>query len=205
VGLVESLTHVTRATFATPGDEIVLLGENSDEIGASEYLFRVHGVVAGAPPRVDLDAERRLVDALLDAIARGAVASAHDCADGGLLVALAECCMASPDLELGADVDLSPWDALPRRALFFGEAQGRVIVSTPDPDAVLSAARAHGVPARTIGTVRAPEAGLVVRAGGRAVSAPVERLADAYHGAIPAIMERPAALAEGHNSPQQQT
>jgi phosphoribosylformylglycinamidine synthase len=205
VGLIESLDHVTRATFREAGHAIVLLGENGDELGASEYLFRIHGVVAGAPPRVDLDGERRLVDALLDAIARGAVASAHDCADGGLAVALAECCMADADLQLGADVDLSAWDGLPLRSLLFGETQGRVIVSTPDAEAVLSAARARGVPARVIGTVAARDAGLTVLARGRAHAAPIDRLADAYHGAIPAIMDRPAALAEGQNSPQHQT
>jgi phosphoribosylformylglycinamidine synthase len=56
VGLVESLAHVTRAGFQRPGDTVVLLGENTDELGASEYLARVHGLVAGAPPHVDLDA-----------------------------------------------------------------------------------------------------------------------------------------------------
>jgi phosphoribosylformylglycinamidine synthase subunit PurL len=205
VGLIDSLAHVTRATFRAPGDAIVLLGENTDEIGGSEYLLRVHGAVAGSPPRVDLEGERRLIDALLAAITGGTVSSAHDCADGGLLVALAECCMANPDLQLGAEVDLSAWDALPLRAVLFGEAQGRVVVSTPDAEAVIATAREHGVPARLVGTVRDRAAGLAVRAGGRAFQTSVDRIADAYHDAIPAIMDRPAALAEGHNSPQQQS
>ena len=195
VGLVESLAHVTRAGFQRPGDAIVLLGENSDELGGSEYLARVHGLVAGAPPRVDLDGERRLVDALLDAIQGGHVASAHDCSDGGLAVALAECVMGDEDRWLGADVDLSAWDALPRRALLFGEAQGRVVVSTADAPAVLATAARHGVPAQVIGTVRAPDAGLTLRTGGRAWSAPAARLADAYHGAIPRLMDRAATAA----------
>jgi phosphoribosylformylglycinamidine synthase len=205
VGLVESLAHVTRATFRGAGDAIVLLGENTDELGGSEYLFRVHGLVAGAPPRVDLDAERRLVDALLESIRSGAVQSAHDCADGGLLVALAECCMSDPDTGYGADVDLGAWDALPLRALLFGEAQGRVVVSTADADAVAAIARRHGVPARTIGTTAEAGGGLRVRAGGRTVRASIERLRAVYHRAIPEIMDRPAALAEGFNSPQAQT
>jgi phosphoribosylformylglycinamidine synthase len=65
VGLVESLAHVTRSSFVTHGDSIVLLGDNTDEIGGSEYLQRIHGVVAGAPPRCDLAAERVLIEALL--------------------------------------------------------------------------------------------------------------------------------------------
>ena len=195
VALVESLAHVTRAGFQRPGDAIVLLGENSDELGGSEYLARVHGLVAGAPPRVDLDAERRLVDALLDAIQGAQVASAHDCSDGGLAVALAECVMGDEDRWLGADVDLSAWDALPRRALLFGEAQGRIVVSTGDAPAVLATAARHGVPARVIGTVRDADAGLTLRTGGRAWSAPAARLADAYHGAIPRLMDRAATAA----------
>jgi phosphoribosylformylglycinamidine synthase len=197
VGLVESLAHVTRATFRRAGDAIVLLGENTDEIGASEYLATIHGAIAGAPPRVDLAGERRLVDALLDAIARGAAASAHDCSDGGLAVALAECCMADPDGRFGADVDLTAWSELPLRALLFGEAQGRVIVSTPDPEAVLAAARAHDVPARVIGLVAGPTAPLTIRVGDHVVAAPLDTLADAYHGAIPRIMDgTPEARAE---------
>ncbi len=193
VGLVESLAHVTRAHFARAGDAIVLLGENNDELGGSEYLARVHGLVAGAPPRVDLDAERRLVDALLDAIAAGDVASAHDCSDGGLAVALAECAIGDEERWFGADVDLSAWAALPRRALLFGEAQGRVVVSSARPDAVLAAAARRGVPARVIGRVADAAHGLAVRVGDARWSAPLPALADAYHGAIPRLMERAAS------------
>jgi phosphoribosylformylglycinamidine synthase len=153
----------------------------------------VHGVVAGAPPRVDLDGERRLVAALLDAVGDGHVSSAHDCSDGGLAVALAECCMADPDAWTGADVDLSPWSALPTRALLFGEAQGRVVLSTAHADAVLATAAAHGVPARVVGAVQPADAGLTLRVGARRWTAPIAALADAYHGAIPRIMDAPSA------------
>src|SRR5205085_1978614 len=93
VGVIESLKHVTRSAFAKDGDEIVLFGEPTDELGASEYLHAVHGVIAGAPPGCNLERERATIDALLEAIEAGAVRSAHDCSDGGLAVALAECCM----------------------------------------------------------------------------------------------------------------
>jgi phosphoribosylformylglycinamidine synthase len=195
VGLVESLAHVTRAGFQRPGDTVVLLGENTDELGASEYLARVHGLVAGAPPHVDLDAERRLVAALLDAIRAGAVASAHDCSDGGLAVALAECTIGDEERWLGAQIDLSAWDALPRRALLFGEAQARVVVSSADADAVLATAARHGVPARVIGTVRDAGAGLTLRTRGSTWTAASATLADAYHGAIPRLMDRAATAA----------
>ena len=193
VGVIDSLEHVTRSHFTDDGDGIVLLGENTAELGASEYLQRIHGVVAGVPPRCDLDAERRLIDAVLDAIASGAVRSAHDCADGGLAVALAECVMLDRNRLTGATVDLSDWRDLPLRALLFGEAQGRVIVSAPDALEVLAIARRHGVPATTIGTVRTETGSLDITVGQRQWRMSVARLAEAYHEAIPRIMQRSAS------------
>jgi phosphoribosylformylglycinamidine synthase len=195
VGLVESLAHITRSAFSPDGDgdSIVLLGTNTDEIGGSEYLQRIHNVVAGAPPRCDLPAERALIDALLEAIREGTVRSAHDTADGGLAVALAECVMMDRARMTGADVNLSSWAALPLRALLFGEAQGRVVVSTPDPNAVLATAQRHGVPAAVIGTVRTGTQRLDITIGERRLSARVGELADTYHEAIPRIMQRSAS------------
>jgi phosphoribosylformylglycinamidine synthase subunit PurL len=195
VGIVESLDHVTRSSFTHDGDAIVLLGEPSDEIGASEYLYCIHGLVAGAPPRSDLDAERRLIDVLLASIASGAVRSAHDCSDGGLAVAMAECVVGRRDELLGAEVDLSPWSELPLRALLFGEAQGRVLVSTPRPAELLAAARRGRVPARAIGFVRADSPSLEIVVGRRHIVAPVSRLATAYHDAIPQLMSQAASAA----------
>lgn len=91
----------------------------------------------------------------------------------------------------GATVDVS--DALVRsaRALLWGEAQGRVLISTSDVDTVLAAAAAHGIPARVIGTVTA-EPRLVITAGARTLDTPLAPLADAYFNAIPALMQRAA-------------
>ena len=193
VGLIESLAHVTRSSFSDVEDTVVLLGTNTDEIGGSEYLQRIHGVVAGAPPRCDLAGEKALIDALLESIREGAVRSAHDCADGGLAVALAECVMMDRARQVGADIDLSAWSSLPLRALLFGEAQGRVIVSTPDPGAVRATAARHGVPCAVIGRVRASTGMLDIRVGARHIRANVTQLADAYHEAIPNIMQRSAS------------
>ena len=201
VGLVEDLAHVTRSFFHRDGDAVVLLGEPTAELGGSEYLARIHGVVAGEPPRVDLEGERALIEALLEAIRGGHVASAHDCSDGGLAVALAECCVGDAESWLGADVDLTPWADLPLRALLFGEAQGRVVVSTPEPADVLAVARRHGVPARQVGTVRASSGALRLSAGGRTVVAPLDRLADAWHGAIPRRMGVAGAVAAQPSGP----
>ncbi len=194
VGLIDSLEHITRSGFDTEGDDIVLLGEPTDELGGSEYLARIHDVVAGAPPRCDLAREKATIDALLDGIRAGAVRSAHDCSDGGLAVALAECCIADADGTIGAEIELSKWSALPVRALLFGEAQARILVSTPESAAVLRIAQTHGVAARVIGRVRARGEGFTIRIGERVLRTPLDRLARAYHDAIPKIMN--ASIAE---------
>lgn len=189
VGVIDSLGHITRSTFSDDGDAIVLLGACTDELGGSEYLASIHGVVAGAPPACDLGVERALLAALHEAIVAGCIRSAHDCSDGGLAVALAECTMANTDRMTGAAIDLSAWDNLSLRAVLFGEAQGRVIVSSPHSERVLAIAHRHGVPATRIGTVGTTTAGFSVRTHATNLVASVQSLAEAYHMAIPRIME----------------
>jgi phosphoribosylformylglycinamidine synthase subunit PurL len=195
VGLVASLDHVTRMGFSTDGDAIVLLGEPTAELGGSEYLARIHDVVAGAPPRCDLARERDVIEVLLEIIAAGLIHSAHDCSDGGLAVGLAECAIGDRERMLGADIDLGAWTSLPLRALLFGEAQGRIIVSTAEPAAVVDRAKARGVPARRIGTVRRASDMLTMTVAGRRIAAPLERLAAAYHDAIPEALRGAVAPA----------
>ncbi|HWL39615.1 MAG TPA: phosphoribosylformylglycinamidine synthase subunit PurL, partial [Gemmatimonadaceae bacterium] len=154
VGLIEDLSYVTRATFRQDGDAILLLGEMGGELGGSEYLATIHGAVLGPPPACDVAREKATIDALLEAIRSGVVSSAHDCSDGGMAIALAECCIADPEAESGAEVDLSRWGHLPNRALLFGETQGRFVISSPVPERVLAIARDAGISCTRIGTVR---------------------------------------------------
>jgi phosphoribosylformylglycinamidine synthase len=201
VGLIDDLDHVTPSTFRQVGDAIVLLGEPTVELGASEYLSRIHGVTAGAPPHCDLQAERKLIDALLAAIRSGVVTSAHDCSDGGLGVALAECAMANREQPLSATVDLTTWNGIPPRALLFGEAQGRIVVSSSAPAEVERIAGEHGVSARRIGVVEPGGRPFRVRLAGTELVRPIDELAAAYHGAIPAIMSR-VAVADDALAPE---
>ena len=193
VGLIDSLSHITRSHFADEHDTIVLLGNPTAELGASEYLARIHGVVAGAPPACRPEAERALIDAILECIRGGVVHSAHDCSDGGLAVALAECCIMDRAAKRGATIDLAHWRELPTRALLFGEAQGRVILSTTMPDTVLGIARAHHVPGRVIGRVGALGAPLHITTAAARLDVSLARLDDAYHESIPRIMAPAAA------------
>jgi phosphoribosylformylglycinamidine synthase len=194
VGLIDSLAHITRAHFQNEGDSIVLLGVPTAELGGSEYLAHVHGTVAGPPPACNLEGERALIEALIEAIQSGVVRSAHDCADGGLAVALAECCIMDRGTQFGATVDLTHWRELPTRALLFGEAQGRVIVSTSMPETVLGVARKHAVPSRVIGRVRAPGTPLQITMSAARLDAPLTELDDAYHESIRRIMTQTAGV-----------
>ena len=193
VGLIDDLDRITRAHFSTERDAIVLLGDMTAELGGSEYLARVHGVVAGAPPVCDLARERNLVEAVLAAIGAGVVRSAHDCSDGGLAVALAECCIIDRNRPLGARIDLSGSDDLPRRAVLFGEAQGRVIVSTPDPAALREIALRHGVTSTIIGEVASSDDPLEIAAGKQRITASLPWLDRLYYETIPDIMTKSTA------------
>ncbi len=188
VGLIDSIDHVTRSSFMNAGDTVLLLGDTADELGGSEYLAVIHGLVAGAPPRCDLEAERHAIDALLEAIREGAVASAHDCSDGGLAVAIAECCIANKDLQLGANIDLDALGGIASRAAFFSETQARFVLSSSSPERVEAIASAHGVPVNHIGVVVQRSEGLQIRSGNKVIESDLDSLSQAWHDAIPSIM-----------------
>jgi phosphoribosylformylglycinamidine synthase len=202
VGLVDSVARVTRSTFhPDAAADIVLLGEPTPEIGGSEYLAHIHGVVGGHPPACHVDAERALIDALLAAGQSGLVRSAHDVSDGGLAVALAECCVGDREQMVGADIDLSAWTSLPTIALLFGEGQGRIVVSTADAAAVVRIAKEHGVPARRIGTSRPVGTELRIAVAGATLRAALSDVADVYYGAIPRVMAGSPAVIQATEEP----
>jgi phosphoribosylformylglycinamidine synthase len=190
VGLIDDLAHITRATFQQDGDAVLLLGEMRGELGGSEYLATIHGEVFGAPPACDLDREKAVIDALLAAIRGGLVTSAHDCSDGGLGVALAECCIANAADPIGADIDLSAFGKLTAREILFGESQGRIVVSCAEPDRVLEIARSAKVACARIGTVRRGSEALNIKLPQASMKSPLEGLRRAYHDTIPSIMSR---------------
>jgi phosphoribosylformylglycinamidine synthase subunit PurL len=190
IGLIDDISHITRATFQQDGDAILLLGEIGGELGGSEYLATIHGQVLGPPPRCDVGREKIVIDVLLDAIRSGAVSSAHDCSDGGLGVALAECCIANLEGQSGAEVDLSSWRQLSDRAILFGETQGRVVLSSAAPERVIAIAAGAGVPCVEIGRVRRNAHSLDIKLPKGSMRSPLARMRRAYHDTIPAIMSR---------------
>jgi phosphoribosylformylglycinamidine synthase II len=150
VGVLQDATKRVTMGFKSAGDVVVLIGETEEELGGSEYLKVVHDMVAGRPPALDLEAERAVHEALLAAIEAGLVRSAHDCSEGGLAVALAECCLAG---DIGALLALD--DGLAPVYSLFSETQGRVVVTCADADAeaLIESLLAHEVPYSVLGEV----------------------------------------------------
>ena len=135
LGLIEDANSALGSSFHNEGDVIVLLDAGTDangaenqrrEISSSEYAKTIHGVVAGAPPAIDLAAEKRLIEALVQLAAEKAIQSAHDVSDGGVAVTLAESCFGNNGLS--ADANLGTGNAAAEYAVF-GERGARAVVS----------------------------------------------------------------------------
>jgi phosphoribosylformylglycinamidine synthase len=134
VGLIEDVRRVVQPGFKREGDVIALLGETHDDLSISEYAATVLGqttgelIANGQVPRIDLDNEVAVQSACLAAAEAGLLSSAHDCADGGLAVALAECCFATLNTNaVGANVELS--GDLSNTSKLFSESASRIIIS----------------------------------------------------------------------------
>jgi phosphoribosylformylglycinamidine synthase subunit PurL len=127
VGLIEGLENVTTSYFKNESDLIYLIGEDFEEMGGSEYLKIIHNKVAGDSPKLNLDVEKKLHNSLLGLIEKKLINSAHDVSEGGIICALAECCIINDENPVGAQVNI------PIRSRedfsFFSESQSRVIVS----------------------------------------------------------------------------
>jgi phosphoribosylformylglycinamidine synthase len=139
VGIIHDISNVTTQWFKEEGELIFILGENRGEAGGSEYLSLIHGIEKGKIPEVDLVKEKNLQDALLSAIEKGLIRSAHDTSEGGLAVALTQCAISGPKT-IGADINITSTDNLRDDFLLFGECHARVIVSAleKDKDALLA-------------------------------------------------------------------
>jgi phosphoribosylformylglycinamidine synthase II len=150
VGVLEDASKRVTMAFKDAGDVVVLLGETADELGGSEYLSVVHGVIAGAPPALVIEDELAIHRALLDSIEAGLVKSAHDCSEGGAAVALAESAIAGG---IGASVALD--DDLAPVASLFSETQGRIVLTCAEADAeaLVALLVGHDVPFSVVGEV----------------------------------------------------
>jgi phosphoribosylformylglycinamidine synthase len=127
LGLIENMEWITTSYFKNPGDLIYILGDDYEEVGGSEFLYRIHNIVSGEPPVIDLEKEKKLFSALLDAIRSKIILSAHDVSDGGVLIALGECSIINSEKLIGAKVEIPVKTR--EDFSFFSESQSRIIVS----------------------------------------------------------------------------
>ncbi len=169
LGLMEDAECAVASGFRNEGDAILLLdgrGAGAEpkpgaalnsrvEFSSSEYAKTIHGIVAGAPPAIDLAAERRLIDCLVQLAAEKAVVSAHDVSDGGLAVAMAECCFDGEGISADVRVEAGYGPEEAAEAALLGERGARAVVSvTPGSLAAVSAIAAqYGVSFQRLGDV----------------------------------------------------
>jgi phosphoribosylformylglycinamidine synthase len=179
-GLLDDVDHRVGAAFTAEGDHVLLLGAQEVSLGGSAYLALCHSLDAGRPITPDLDLAARLVRLLPDLAASGLLRSAHDCAEGGLAVALAECCLWGGR---GARIEVPVDNGPPSHALF-GEGPARIVVScAPSNRPALEAAAAQdGVPVVPLGIVGGDR--LVIRAGPATAEVPITALREAYEGGL---------------------
>jgi phosphoribosylformylglycinamidine synthase len=175
VGVLEDVAQAVGLAMPA-GCDLLVIGETDGHLGQSLWLREIAGREDGPPPRVDLAAERRNGDFVRGEILAGRVRACHDVSDGGLLVAVAEMCMASG---IGAHLT-----AVSDHAWWFGEDQSRYVLAVEDAEAVLAAARAAHVPAMRLGY---SGAGDLVVDGAGAIS--VAALQAAHESTLPRLME----------------
>jgi phosphoribosylformylglycinamidine synthase len=181
VGILDDAEARCTQWFAEAGDRVALLGPDAVSLGGSEWLWVEHHTVAGRLAPLDLVVERAVQEACRAAIAAHLLGSAHDCAEGGLAVALAEACMSGP-CPRGAEIDLGSGGGRADLTLF-GEGPSRVVVSVKADRArhfeqLMSEFR---VPWRFIGRVGGDR--LRIRAGEASlVDLDVDRIASAWRG-----------------------
>ena len=183
VGLVEDLKHITTSYFKDEGDVIYLLGEDKEELGGSEYAKVIHNKVAGESPSINLDEEKKLQDTLLNLIRKGLIKSAHDISEGGIVSALAECCIINQEKQIGCEVEI-PIKSRKDFSLF-SESQSRIIVSI-SKDKILeleSELKLVNVKFTQLGDVTGSSMKL-----NNLFDVSVSELSDIYYNTIPGIM-----------------
>ncbi len=183
VGVLKQSDHMSTIAFKNEKDVILLVGETTGEMGQSIYLREIEGREEGAPPRVDLPAEKRNGDFVRAAIHDGLVTASHDVADGGLAVALAEMALAG---NLGAEIFQHKTD-LTHTAYLFAEDQARYVITSSSQDAekLLERAMEAGVPIEIIGTTGQNELNIADM-----LHISVSDIRDRHSNWLPSLMDR---------------
>ena len=183
LGLVEDLSHITTSYFKNEGDLIYVLGEDKEELGGSEYLKVIHKKVEGDCPQLNLHVEKKLQDTVLELIRNKLINSAHDISEGGIICALAECCIINEEKKFGAEVSIPIKSR--KDFSYFSESQSRIIVSiSPDKkDEFENIVHTSMQPCIHAGEVGGSELKI-----NDDIKVSVDTLADIYFNTIPRIM-----------------
>jgi phosphoribosylformylglycinamidine synthase subunit PurL len=217
VGLIDKEAHITTQWFKKEGDAIILVGEIASAVaagvdsggekirhdkkaevnaldcslGGSRYLKVCHGLKLGPPPRVDLAYEIKIQNAVRDLIRERLVNSAHDCSEGGLAVALAECCF-NPERLFGAEIDLKA-DVTSAAIALFNELQSRIVISVAPENLqkTISILQERQIPFQQLGKVGGDQ--LRIRVGGEKFSWPIADLRDDWWNSIRRLVESDSA------------
>jgi phosphoribosylformylglycinamidine synthase len=185
LGIIEDVdAHHTTPSFKNEGDVVLYVGADRKGLGGSEYLSYLHKLTQGDAPEIDLAFETNLQKTVLEAIQNGLVASAHDCSDGGLLIALMEKAIHSG---MGAELNLGVLGN-PSAELYFSEAQSGIVLtcSAEKAESLMQHLHESDVPAWQLGLVKAANEPLVVDG----ITYSVSDLKAIYEGTIPKAMKR---------------
>ena len=185
VGVLPDVTKRATMNLKGEGQTLYLIGEHADSIGASQYLETVHGLEAGHVPTLDLSREQAVIDATLHLIRAGLTDTAHDCAEGGLAVALAEMAIAG---NTGLNVTLDAPQETRADALLYGEAHARILIATPDEAGTEAALQAQGVPFARLGTSGGDTVTIALPAHHVHLSVTVNALAHAFNTPLAEIL-----------------
>jgi len=211
VGLIDHENHITTQWFKNEGDTIILVGsvvpplrddpgqrkptqsnatginDHGYSLGGSQYLKVCHGLKIGPPPHVDLPHETKIQSAVRVLIRERLVKSAHDCSEGGLAVALAECCF-NPEKLFGAEIALNA-DDMSATTVLFNESQSRILISVAPEnlDNTMSILRDRDVPSQQLGQVGDNE--LRIQVNDESFAWPIADLYDDWWNAIRRFVE----------------
>jgi len=179
--------------FKHAGSTVMLLGglgaPDPHQFGGTQYAKVIHNLLWGKPPRLDMDYEKRVQAAIRELVREGAVESAHDIGDGGLAVALAECCFGPENV--GVEISLN--SSLEPELLLFHEGPSRILVSTSDPDKVFASAKRNGIEAPVIGATL--KAGMKIsNRNEMLIDNPVDELKDLWNSALVHLLHNPVLV-----------
>lgn len=185
VGLIEDIEHITTQGFKQAGDVLVLLGQTKAEFGGSELQKLLQGNISGKPPEINLEVENALQKVVLDSICEGLISSAHDLAEGGLAVSLAESAISGG---LGANINIA--SALSATEVLFSESQSRILVSMKEENLniLLEKAKQANIEAQHIGQVLNHDSVTFNVNGQKVISTSVSELKTSWKDAISCIM-----------------